>query len=235
MKYLHLGLVFLSASSHAVEQTQDCLPNTELNPSNRFHQEVIDTDTGDFKVVNDKATGLQWAYCFVGQTLSADQSSCEGQPIVPYDLEGGNYPNNRKAAMEALALENERLDYSDKSWRLPNIKELMSIYNEQCTPAYYPNFSYTVNQTASEIDDLVHTKIPWGGVEDEVAEARARSEKGKAYQRHSVTSDTAFIDNKKELSYTVVRFGGFDTPTKTTALILKPSGMLRLVREIPQQ
>lgn len=60
-------------------------------------------------MVNDDATGLQWSYCLVGQTLNADQINCDGQPVVPYDVTPVEQykPNIRAKVLDALFSEKQ--------------------------------------------------------------------------------------------------------------------------------
>lgn len=111
MKYLTTCLSLMVTSVWANEDLRVCLADTEMNPGNRFTHEVITTDVGDYKVVNDAATGLQWSYCFIGQTLSSDQMSCVGEPTVAMDLfpERKFYPNVREKTLEIVEAENQRL------------------------------------------------------------------------------------------------------------------------------
>ncbi len=256
MKYLTLSLaVTISTSSvYANENQQECRAGAELNPSNRFSQHIISTDAGDYKVINDTATGLQWSYCFVGQQLDGNGIECEGQPIVPHDIEKkeDGFPNVRQVTMDEVQRENQRLGEQKPSWRLPNIKELLSIYNESCSPAIYPIFSYAMNAQPDVIDKLTQGKPAGDEMETLEAALKAAKEEGgqtgddkvarietamkykaKAYQNYTLVSDTAFIDNSYKTYYNV-NFKGWGSMFNTKQLV-QSTGLLRLVREIPQQ
>ncbi len=236
MKYLTLSLAISINSVYANENQQNCRAGADLNPNNRFSQHIISTSEGDYKVINDAATGLQWSYCFVGQRLqlTGDQAECTGQPTVPYDIESDGFSDIRQAIMDTVQQKSQRLDGKEQSWRLPNIKELLSIYNESCSPATYPMFSYAVNTSAEEIKSL--TNAPWQGegVEGHVAShiQAATKSKGFAYQNYTVVSDTPLI-HRTHKPYYSINFNGWGG-----RIIPVPghhsSGMLRLVREIPQ-
>ena len=230
MKYLSISLMVFATSAFAAERELQCGPNTELNPNNRFSHEVITTDIGDYKVVNDAATGLQWSYCLVGQTYDDLQDECLGSPSVPYEYGDDLNPNIRQATMEAVKSESQLLDALENSWRLPNIKELMSIYNDQCVPTYYPAFNYDINLSEDEIESLANTPNDFNSIEEyhEVMDAKSR---GKVYQRLTISSDTALFDRDSMYYYTV-EFIGWGSPMDQMRGI---GGMLRLVREIPKQ
>jgi hypothetical protein len=231
VKYLSLSLTIFVASAYAAEPELQCKPSAELNPNNRFSHEVILTDAGDYKVVNDAATGLQWSYCFVGQTFDSQQGTCSGAPAVPYDLSDSSYyPDMREVAMEAVENENRQLGELKHRWRLPNIKELMGLYNDQCVPAYYPAFSYDINVSEDEIENLTNTPYSTDETITGYHEAISARQKGEIYQNITVTSDTALLDRHYILYYTV-NFRGLGSLLNQ---LRRTSGMLRLVREIPK-
>lgn len=88
----------------------------------RNTQTAATTPAGDFEFHSDgtlthKRTGLMWTRCLVGQTYSNGQ--CFGNP--------------QSAAFDVAltyAEESNFAGYTD--WRLPNIKEAMSIIEQQC-------------------------------------------------------------------------------------------------------
>ncbi|MEI8657886.1 MULTISPECIES: Lcl domain-containing protein [Vibrio] len=228
MKYLTLSLALVTLSAHTTEVIQECRTGTDLNPNQRFTQQIITTDMGDYKVVNDAATGLQWSYCFVGQELDANQVDCIGKPTVPYDTQTEGYANIRRATIEQIQLESKRLDGRNLSWRLPNIKELLSIYNEHCKPATYSMFSHSLNTYPEEIAALINTPLEHNNWQEYHTIFSLR-DRGKAYQNHTVVSDTAVTHNNYMYYYTV-NFNGWSTPIDKDR---KSSGLLRLVRKIP--
>ncbi len=235
MKHLNYLLLFLASTVTAAEPELSCSDSSELNPGQRFSQEIITSDLGDYKVVNDKATGLQWTFCLAGQSLSSDEASCDGEPTFPASAESAanNGFNLRQVAMSVLIQENQRVNTDGDDWRLPSTKELLSIYNQNCTPALYPVFSYSSNLTETEIEDLT-TACTGCSENDELYYDR---ERGKAYQRYSLLSDTTRTDTKTVQTYHVVHFSSSDSPigTSGTFSVTKPMGApMRLVREIPQ-
>ncbi len=244
MKYLTLSLVITITSTHAAESNQECRAETNLNPNNRFSQHIITTDAGDYKVVNDTATGLQWSYCFVGQQLDGNQLECTGQPTVPYDFKAKDYVDVRQLTMAQVQQENQSLDARNQSWRLPNIKELLSIYNENCNPAIYPMFSYATNASLDDITELTSGR-PAGDDKVALEEARAIEDidtvsrietatkyKGEAYKNYTVLSDTPLILRGYKPYYSI-NFKGWGNTFNNTPF-LQSTGLLRLVREIPQ-
>ncbi len=235
MKYLNYLLLFFASSVSAAEPEFSCSESSELNPNQRFSHEIISSDIGDYKVVNDKTTGLQWAFCLAGQSLSSDQSSCESEPTFPVDVESAknNGFNLRQVAMSALTKENHRINTDGGDWRLPSTKELLSIYNQTCIPALYSTFSYNPNLTETEIEDLT-TACTGCSEQDDLYYDRERA---KAYQRYSLLSDTTRADDKAVQTYHVVHFSASDSPIATsgTFAVTKPLGApMRLVRKIPE-
>lgn len=132
--------ILLSTATYA---NPTCLDNSSKEPD-RFESHIIATDSGNIKVVNDLSTQLQWSFCPYGQTLSADQNHCEGQPTIL----GLNYidgvPNDkvRQQLLQTADQENQNQGEKQHLWRLPNAKELYSIFNSNCSPAQYSAFSF---------------------------------------------------------------------------------------------
>lgn len=78
---------------------------------------VIDQEQG---IVTDSSTGLMWSMCNLGETWNESSQSCDGS------ASDANWQNSLQQASNV-----EIAGYSD--WRLPNLKELMSIIERQCT------------------------------------------------------------------------------------------------------
>ncbi|CCN81194.1 hypothetical protein [Vibrio nigripulchritudo] len=232
MKYLTACLSLMVTSAWANEDLRACLADTEMNPGNRFTHEVINTDAGDYKVVNDAATDLQWSYCFIGQTLSSDQMSCEGVPTVAMDLfpERKFYPNVREKTLEIVEAENQRLGESNHLWHLPNMKDLLTIYNERCVPATYPMFSYNIDLTTEEIIALKDTEFDWDWPENEKAIASEKRFRGQAYHSLRVSTDSNLLGDY--LFFYTVSFNGHSSPLRAHS---NNYSMMRLVRKKPQQ
>ena len=92
---------------------QICNPNMiSLTPTAQF------TDNNGDGTVTDTATGLMWKRCLEGLTYSP--GSCTGTPTVV----------NWDGALSLVKNYTGFAGYTD--WRLPNIKELQSIVEEQC-------------------------------------------------------------------------------------------------------
>ncbi len=232
MKYLSLSLTLFAISAYAAEPELKCKPSTELNPNNRFSHHIIWTDIGDYKVVDDVATGLQWSYCMVGQTYDSVQDACLEVPSVPYEMNDSSFNSNiRQATMDAVESENQKLGELEHPWRLPNVKELIGIYNDQCVPAYFPAFNYEINISQQEIDDLANTPYSTDGTKAGYHAAISARKKSVIYQNMTITSDTALFD-RDYLYYYTVNFNGWGSLLNQ---LRRTSGMLRLVREIPQE
>jgi len=105
-------LVLLAATGTVVEAAQTChsywpKPST---PINRF------AENGD-GTVTDTVTGLTWKRCSEGLSGTA----CETGAALTFTWQ------------EALKAGEESRFAGKKDWRLPNIKELNSIIERQCT------------------------------------------------------------------------------------------------------
>ncbi|ASK56616.1 hypothetical protein CEQ48_18445 [Vibrio tarriae] len=233
MNYSLTLMALLIAPTCLAQQPQVCLPNTDLNPNQRFSHAILNTDMGDYKVVNDEATGLQWSYCLVGQTLNADQINCDGQPVVPYDVTPVEQykPNIRAKVLDALFSEKQKLGSEGASWRLPNTQELLSIYNDRCYPNTYPAFHFSFGLTEEEISQLANIKVDWKLPDAEINALSAELERGSAYQTMNLTTDSVL--QGYDYYYYTVPFKELSSPIKMNSN--KNPGMLRLVRTIPTE
>lgn len=110
--YLSLILGLLPQLSFAV---QTCSPLAfRTTPTERF------TNNGD-GTVTDKETGLMWQKCLDG----ASGATCETGNRIGY-----SWPN---ALQRAVTLNSSSGFANHTDWRVPNIKELMSIVEHGCT------------------------------------------------------------------------------------------------------
>lgn len=122
---IFVGLVIMTGalSSPVVGQTgQICLSETEIpssTPTSRF------SNHGD-GTVTDNETGLMWAQCAAGRSGP--------------DCGSGRHAKYTWAGALARAAGSNLAGFDD--WRLPNIKELLSIVEQRCV---YPS----INQAAS--------------------------------------------------------------------------------------
>lgn len=230
MNYSLTLMALLIAPTCLAQQAQVCLPNTDLNPNQRFSHVILNTDIGDYKVVNDAVTGLQWSYCLVGQTFNADQITCDGQPVVPYDEAPVEQykPNIREKVLDALYTEKQKLGTVGANWRLPNTQELLSIYNDRCYPNTYPAFHFSFGLTEEEINQLANTKVDWSLPEPERNALLAVLSRGKAYKAIYLTTDSALPGDG--YFYYSIPFKELSSPIKING---DNPGMLRLVRPIP--
>jgi hypothetical protein len=87
--------------------------NGSITPSTPDQQFTINDDG----TVTDNKTTLIWMHCNLGQAWDADSSSCKGTASL-YNWQ------NALAAASSFKVPND--------WRLPNIKELKSILEQDC-------------------------------------------------------------------------------------------------------
>lgn len=119
--------IALVAMASAEVAAQTCHSNVYQNaPTSRFL--MIGT------LAIDQRTYLEWQRCLAGQVWNEETLSCDEEPTAM------NWQD---------ALEN-----TPEGWRLPNIKELMSIVDHSCS---YPSINTTVFPMASNASELGHT------------------------------------------------------------------------------
>lgn len=97
-----------------VSAEQLCDGDTQTTPSENFT--VISEAT---EYVVDNTTGLAWARCVVGQSWDSTLQSCTGEPL-------------RLTWQEALQQATTYRAGNHTDWRLPNVKELVSVVERQC-------------------------------------------------------------------------------------------------------
>lgn len=114
-KFFALTLTLLTVVAHANDKCQyeGILPNHQPNQFDIL---------GDGSEIHDKATGLIWQRCSLGQTWNGN--TCTGEAM---------HYTWQQAMTASQALGND--------YRLPNIKELSSIVNYQC---HEPAFDLTL-------------------------------------------------------------------------------------------
>lgn len=123
MKLHYTALILLTLSSqsaYAEETKQAC--NAKITNTTPGHQFTVNGQE-----VTDNKTGLIWQKCTLGQS----GNSCSGNSL-DYTWSG------------ALQAANAERQQTGKSWRLPNLKELLSITEEPCSNpainiALFPN------------------------------------------------------------------------------------------------
>jgi hypothetical protein len=139
-------MIFISPANSA----QDCFSNTSVpsTPDSRF------TDNAD-GTVTDLVTGLMWKQCEQG----TDGTDCFGAT----DATGFTW----QAALQAPAILNAGGGFAGHTdWRLPNVKELASIVETNCSgPAqnltFFPKAPSTVTTGAgTSISRYVWTSSP---------------------------------------------------------------------------
>lgn len=133
-----LSLCTFSLSSQAVQDCDSELPKTA--PHLRYQMR----DNG---TVTDRITGLTWMRCPLGKQWNGESQACDG--------EGASF--FWQAALKEVQAINENSAHAlhqfanKKQWRLPNIKELISLAERSCrTPAlngkaFHLAFPYTGN------------------------------------------------------------------------------------------
>ncbi len=119
-KLLLAAAITLSVSATAVEQACE-MSFDASTPTARF----IDNNDG---TVTDQATQLTWMRCSVGQSWNNETKHCDGMPVAVF------WQGALQAADNARTNEANKLyHFADKTnWRVPNIKELVSIREQRC-------------------------------------------------------------------------------------------------------
>ena len=123
---LAVSLFSLSLCGVSAQAEQVCDGETETTPLSRF----VDANVENTFVV-DAETGLAWARCVVGQSWDSQNKACTGEPL-------------RLTWQEALKQADSFKPDNRTDWRLPNIKELVSIVERNCVEpaknlAIFPN------------------------------------------------------------------------------------------------
>ena len=106
--------VFASLACSAVALAQTCPGKDATLDTDLFITEGISQET-----VIDSRTGLMWARCVVGQTWNGTTQSCTGEAL-------------RLTWQEALQASSSYQAANFDDWRVPNIKELVSIVERAC-------------------------------------------------------------------------------------------------------
>lgn len=107
----------ISAASGSMAASAECNPAIPTHtPTSQF---VV---LGDGATVHDQQTQLIWMRCSLGQTWNSASVSCDDKPT---EASTYTWQNALSAAHEANFAEN-------RTWRLPNKKELASIVDYRC-------------------------------------------------------------------------------------------------------
>ncbi|MGE6113989.1 hypothetical protein ACLHZ0_19695 [Aeromonas salmonicida] len=216
-------------------QARECLPGYQ-DDHNRFVSELVDTAEGKLNVVNDRATGLQWLYCPYGQHASADGTGCEGTPA--FISARANAEDN--PLMGVIKQANYRLGTPAQPWRAPDIKELFTLYNNQCQPAIYAAQGYPATSLQSQIAADKETLCAdaaskWDEVTEQWIEAPddVKTACDAAEQQLWALTNIAFgSDSSGGEGYDFLNFAGSGETFNVGGIGLS-SVMLRLVRPIP--
>lgn len=124
------GLVLALLSTSVAAQT--CIDNA---PEIHSPGSLVDRKDGTILDIN---TGLLWSKCTVGEVFEAEENSCSGQP--------NNYPTWQDA-LKAVSHSEINTVAGITDFRIPNIKELMSIVDYRCVSPSIDNsiFISTLN------------------------------------------------------------------------------------------
>ncbi|MGL5090824.1 MAG: DUF1566 domain-containing protein [Aeromonas sobria] len=146
MHHYLFHLLLAAALLPSASQARECLPGYQEDGT-RFVSEQVDTAEGKLHVVNDRATGLQWLYCPYGQSANNDKG-CDGLPVF-IDSKATLADN---PLMSLISQANEEFESQTHPWRAPDVKELFTLYNNQCQPAIYLAHAYPSAQQLEQIE-----------------------------------------------------------------------------------
>lgn len=228
-------LLLIATLLPVTSQARECLPGYQ-DDHNRFVSVQVDTTEGKLSVVNDRATGLQWLYCPYGQHASTDGTGCEGTPA--FISTRANVEDN--PLMGVIKQANDRLGTPAQPWRAPDIKELFTLYNNQCQPAIYaaqgyPSTSLQSQITADKETLCADAASKWDEVTEQWIEAPddVKTACDAAEQQLWALSNIAFgSDSSGGEGYDFLNFAGSGETFNVGGIGLS-SVMLRLVRPIP--
>jgi len=118
------AIMLLAAAGAALAQT--CNSSTPDDaPASRYKANGNGT-------VTDLRTGLMWTRCALGQTWDSKNSTCSGAPTA----------DTWQGALKAVQAVDQGGGYAGYTdWRLPNLRELMSIARYHC---YDPAINETI-------------------------------------------------------------------------------------------
>lgn len=108
---LSLGLILTANTAIAV---QSCVGKSSTASADQFT--LPETIPGK---AYHTTSGLEWSRCVVGQTWNATTSSCDGE-------------GERLSWQAALKISDTYRVGNHTDWRLPNLKELVSLVQRQC-------------------------------------------------------------------------------------------------------
>ncbi|HDN9014211.1 TPA: DUF1566 domain-containing protein [Aeromonas salmonicida] len=228
-------LLLIATLLPVTSQARECLPGYQ-DDHNRFVSEQVDTAEGKLNVVNDRATGLQWLYCPYGQHASADGTGCEGTPA--FISTRANAEDN--PLMGVIKQANDQLGTPAQPWRAPDIKELFTLYNNQCQPAIYAAQGYPATSLQSQIVADKETLCAdaaskWDKVTEQWIEAPddVKAACRSAEQQLWALTNIAFgSDSSGGEGYDFLNFAGSGETFNVGGIGIS-SVMLRLVRLIP--
>ncbi|MCS3831967.1 hypothetical protein HNP10_000682 [Aeromonas veronii] len=227
-------LLLIATLVPVTSQARECLPGYQEEIS-RYTTEWIDMAGHKIKVVNDQATNLQWFYCPYGQSANNDKG-CDGLPVF-IDSKATLADN---PLMSLISKVNKELESQTHPWRAPDVKELFTLYNNQCQPAIYLAHAYPSTQQLEQIEGdkaqiCAKAEAVWNEQTEEFIDAdpelvqacRLAERQAYALQYLSFSSDSSSGSGYNYLNF--ARNG----ETFFSGGIGSNAVMLRLVRPIP--
>lgn len=153
MKLYYPAFILLTLASHSIYAEQACNAKiTNTTPGQQF--------TVNGQEITDKKTGLTWQKCTLGQS----ENDCSGN-------------SQTYTWSEALQAANTKSQQTGKSWRLPNVKELLSITEEPCYdpsinitlfPNTNPSAYWTASPSASDANKAWSVRFDKGFSDDDI-------------------------------------------------------------------
>jgi len=227
-------LLLIATLVPVTSQARDCVPGYQEDTS-RFTTEWIDLAGRQTKVVNDRATKLQWLYCPYGQSAN-DDGSCDGTPLFIQS----KATLAKNPLMTLVSQANETLKSQTAPWRAPDIKELFTLYNNQCQPAIYLAYGHPSAEPLEQIEGeqakiCDKAKPVWDEKKKEFTDVDPSLEEAcwLAKGQTIALKHLSFVSDSPSASgYNYLQFS-LDGETFFAGGISFDGGMLRLVRPIP--
>ncbi|MGY3571810.1 DUF1566 domain-containing protein [Vibrio sp. SCSIO 43135] len=122
MKTLFVSCLLLLLPTVAMAAVQECsIDMAKTAPNVRY-------DFNDNGTITDRKTGLTWMRCPIGKTWSSTNQTCEGDGT-------GMFWQSALNEVQSInqSTSHNLYQFAGKStWRLPNIKELVSLAEHSC-------------------------------------------------------------------------------------------------------
>ncbi|MGX9726103.1 MAG: Lcl C-terminal domain-containing protein [Candidatus Electronema sp. VV] len=140
-RVLFFAVVIFFAAAHSWAQQQECKTASIAATTSHLVGKADGT-------VADSKTKLMWKRCPEGFNYVSLSNSCSEAGTIEYSWENAL---TRPAAVNANGFPNSAGLPNYKNWRLPNIKELQSIVEEQC---YNPAVNLTAFRDAAGVEKI---------------------------------------------------------------------------------